>query len=57
MATIAGRSTSESGTHVVDQVQEVNAGSTDSPKTSVSTMAMESTAQAARPACAGVTAG
>jgi hypothetical protein len=43
------------GTHMIDQVQNVNAGSTDRPNTSVSTMKMEIIAHVTRPACAGVT--
>ena len=35
--------------------QNVKAGSTDNPKTRVSTMKIETTVQATRPACAGVT--
>ena len=50
MATMAGRRRGASGTHVIVQVQNVNAGSTDRPNTSVSTMKMEITVHVTRPA-------
>ena len=57
MATIAGRSSGEAGTHVSVHDQNVNAGSTDKPNTSVSTMKMEITVHVTRPICAGVNGG
>jgi hypothetical protein len=50
MATMAGRRIGGSGTQLIVHVQNVNAGNTDRPKTTVSTMKIDTTVHATRPA-------